>query len=82
MNENDPRTSFQAGEPDPEREPLDGEEPMDDDASSTAQSKLDRAVEALKVHERWGLALGVSLQLLVLVAMIVMGTVKVLRGDF
>ena len=82
MNENDPRTSFQAGEPDPGRDAFPGEEPMEVGTSIAAQSKLDRFVEAVKVHERWGLAVGVGLQLMVLLAMIVMGTLKFLRGDF
>jgi hypothetical protein len=45
-------------------------------------SKLDRVVEAIKTYERWGLAAGVGVQLLVLFGMIIMGARKALTGEF
>jgi hypothetical protein len=74
--ENDPRTSFQEGAPIPASESirLDAEQSI-----AVAPSKLDQIAAAIKGYERWGLVLGVGVQLLVLLGMIVMGA---MRGGF
>jgi hypothetical protein len=78
MNEkNEPLpTSIQAGAPSPA--------PAATDSGASIEigetSVLGRIVAAIKAHERWGLAFGVGVQLLVLASMIVLGTAKVLGG--
>jgi hypothetical protein len=69
MRENE--TSFQAGEPTPPA-PDGPEEAL----AIAGPSQLDRMAEAIKAYELWGLALAVALQLLVLVAMMMMGTAE------
>jgi len=81
-NSNEPQpTSFQAGEPLKADESFQGGAPgrpddsgeWDESVDSGSPSQLDRAVEAVKAYERYGLAVGVALQLVVLFAMIMLG---------
>ena len=83
--ENEPQpTSFQAGAPMPVstsmREPktVQPTEPDDDDESIETEtpSMLDHLTARLKAQERVGLLVGVGIQLVVLLIMIVMGSVK------
>ncbi len=88
-NSNDP-TSFQAGEPDKAGKafqagaPSESEPPFDADdlRAAGAPSQQDRAIEALKAYEPYGLAVGVVVQLLVLFGMIVIGAMKWAAGGF
>ena len=76
--ENEPLpTSFQADVPIVARAPSDDE---DESIDLGRPSRLERCMVAIKAHERWGVALGVGLQLLVLGGLIVMGTAKALGG--
>ena len=70
--ENDPRTSFQEGTPLPASAPRDDDEPLE----VAGPSKLDQVVEAIKEYERWGLVVGIGVQLLVLFSMIMMGAMQ------
>jgi hypothetical protein len=64
-NENEPLpTSIQSGAPAPMPEPV--EEPFE----LRASSPLDRFLAELKSHERWGVALSIGVQFLVLAGMI------------
>ncbi len=92
MNEqpNDPRESIQAGAPmRGDGSIQDGTTPGDVEAifgdavdAGEAATRLDACVEVMKGYERWGLLVGVVLQLGVLLSMIFMGGPKVLGGWF
>ena len=82
-NENEPRTSIQAGTPNYVSEPTQAGAPMETDLSiEGVPSMLDQIVERAKAYERWGLVVGVGVQLLVLFGMIMMGAKKALTGAF
>ncbi|MBI3823252.1 MAG: hypothetical protein HY289_11315 [Planctomycetes bacterium] len=76
MNKNND-TSFQAGEPMPAQEPIANAETLELEIARVSQ--LDRAAAAIKGYEWWGLAAGVGLQLLVLLAMTMMGAFNFVR---